>query len=154
MGRTVADVAILLNGLAGADDDDPAGPAAKAACRRRLHDISQGRRAQGQTLRRAAPGDGVSPRRRQIDERRDRGDEGAGAEVIDVKVATYNDWNDAEFEVLLYEFKDGLNTYLKNSGSPHSVARGADRVEQGATPARRCRSSARRSSSARRRRAR
>ena len=34
---------------------------------------------------------------------------GAGAEVVDVKVPTYNDWNDAEFSVLLYEFKDGLN---------------------------------------------
>ena len=44
----------------------------------------------------------------------------AGAEVIDVKVPTYNDWNDPEFAVLLYEFKDGLNAYLKKSGSPHA----------------------------------
>ena len=44
----------------------------------------------------------------------------AGAEIVEVKVATYNDWNDAEFEVLLYEFKDGLNTYLKRSGAPHA----------------------------------
>ena len=36
-----------------------------------------------------------------------------------MKVPTYNDWNDAEFAVLLYEFKDGLNGYLKNSGAPH-----------------------------------
>ncbi len=43
-----------------------------------------------------------------------------GAEVIDVKVATYNDWNDSEFDTLLYEFKDGLNAYLKASGSPHT----------------------------------
>ena len=43
-----------------------------------------------------------------------------GAEVMDVKIANYNSWNDAEFTVLLYEFKDGLNTYLKNSGSPHA----------------------------------
>ncbi len=44
----------------------------------------------------------------------------AGAEVVDVKIGTYNDWKDAEFEVLLYEFKDGLNTYLRASGSPHT----------------------------------
>ena len=43
-----------------------------------------------------------------------------GAEVIDIKVPTYNAWNDPEFSVLLYEFKDGLNTYLKKSGSPHA----------------------------------
>ena len=40
--------------------------------------------------------------------------------MVDVKIGTYNDWNDSEFEVLLYEFKDGLNTYLKASGSPHA----------------------------------
>jgi amidase len=44
----------------------------------------------------------------------------AGGAVIDVKVATYNEWNDPEFVVLLYEFKDGLNTYLKKSGSAHA----------------------------------
>ena len=44
----------------------------------------------------------------------------AGGEVIDVKIPTYNDWNDPEFAVLLYEFKDGLNAYLKKSGSPHA----------------------------------
>ena len=44
----------------------------------------------------------------------------AGAEVVDVKIGTYNDWKGAEFEVLLYEFKDGLNTYLRASGSPHT----------------------------------
>ena len=44
----------------------------------------------------------------------------AAVEVIDVKVATYNDWNDPEFALLLYEFKDGLNAYLKKSGSPHA----------------------------------
>jgi amidase len=44
----------------------------------------------------------------------------AGAEVVDVKMATYDQWNDPELEVLLYEFKDGLNTYLKTSGAPVS----------------------------------
>ena len=43
-----------------------------------------------------------------------------GAEVVDVKIATYNDWDDSELEMLLYEFKDGLNHYLKASGSPHT----------------------------------
>jgi len=41
-----------------------------------------------------------------------------GAIVEDVKVATYNKWDPPEFEVLLYEFKDGLNAYLKHAGSP------------------------------------
>ena len=44
----------------------------------------------------------------------------AGAEVIDVKIPTYNNWNAPEFDVLLYEFKDGLNAYLKKAGSTHT----------------------------------
>ncbi len=37
-----------------------------------------------------------------------------------MKVPTYKAWEDPEFTVLLYEFKDGLNTYLKEAGSPHA----------------------------------
>jgi amidase len=33
-------------------------------------------------------------------------------------VASYNAWNDPELVVLLYEFKDGLNSYLKRSNAP------------------------------------
>ena len=40
--------------------------------------------------------------------------------VVDVKVPTYEKWGDPEFELLLYEFKDGLNAYLKSAGSPHA----------------------------------
>jgi amidase len=43
----------------------------------------------------------------------------AGAIVEDVTIDTYRKWGEAEFEVLLYEFKDGLNAYLKASGAPH-----------------------------------
>jgi amidase len=34
-------------------------------------------------------------------------------------VATYDKWGAPEFELLLYEFKDGLDAYLKSAGSPH-----------------------------------
>ena len=37
--------------------------------------------------------------------------------MIDIRVPTYDKWNDAEVSVLLFEFKDGLNTYLRKSGS-------------------------------------
>ena len=43
-----------------------------------------------------------------------------GAELVDIKIPAYDAWNDPELEVLLYEFKDGINQYLKASGSPHS----------------------------------
>jgi amidase len=43
----------------------------------------------------------------------------AGAAVVDVRVGAYNRWEDPELQVLLYEFKDGLNRYLQSSGAPH-----------------------------------
>ena len=69
-----------------------------------------------------------------------------GAVVVDVKVPTYDKWGDPEFEVLLYEFKDGLDTYLKAAGSPHASLKALDRLEHGARRRPSCPSSARRSS--------
>ena len=42
-----------------------------------------------------------------------------GGEVVDVAITTYRQWGEAEYDVLLYEFKDGLNAYLTASGAPH-----------------------------------
>ncbi|MCZ4695543.1 amidase [Ancylomarina euxinus] len=36
----------------------------------------------------------------------------AGAELIDIQLENINQYGDDEYEVLLYEFKDGLNKYL------------------------------------------
>jgi amidase len=119
MARTVADAALLMNAIAAVDSDDPA---AAASAGRRPADYTaflergglQGRRLG--VLRQAM---GYHP---DVDASMTAAIaalEGGGAEVVDVKMSTYNAWNDAEFEVLLYEFKDGLNGYLKKSGSPH-----------------------------------
>jgi amidase len=39
-----------------------------------------------------------------------------GAEVIEVEAPARREYEDAEFQVLLYEFKDGLNKYLAQHG--------------------------------------
>jgi amidase len=47
-----------------------------------------------------------------------------GAIIIDnANITTVGQWDDAEYEVLLYEFKDGLNKYLANTakGLPKSL---------------------------------
>jgi amidase len=120
MGRTVTDVAMLLNGLAGADDRDPAGAAAAgqippdymaflkpdALAGRRLGVLRQ---AMGFHPGVDAAMDAAIAALRKL-----------GAEVVDVKIDTFNRWNGPEFEVLLYEFKDGLDAYLKQSGAPHA----------------------------------
>ena len=118
MGRSVSDVAMLLNGLAGVDPSDPAGPAATGKIQPDYlaalkPDALKGKRFG--VLRQAM---GYHPGVDQAMEAAMALMKAQGAVLVDVKVATYNDWNDAEFDVLLYEFKDGLNAYLKASGSP------------------------------------
>lgn len=119
MARTVADVALLLNGMAAVDAADPAGPAAEGRIAADYTTFLKADAAKGKrfgVLRQAMAyhPDVDAAMTRAIEALR-----AAGAEVIDIKVPTYNAWSDAELSVLLYEFKDGLNEYLKKSGSPH-----------------------------------
>ncbi|MDP2055588.1 MAG: amidase [Acidobacteriota bacterium] len=119
MARTVADVALLLNGMAAVDAADPAGPAAEGRVATDYTaflkaDAVKGKRFGVLRQTMAFHPDVDAAMTRAIEALR-----AAGAEVIDIKVPTYNDWSDAEFSVLLYEFKDGLNEYLKKSGSTH-----------------------------------
>ncbi len=120
MGRTVADVALLLGAIAAVDDQDPAGPAA----RNRIPvdylaslDAGAFKGRRFGVLRQAM---GFHPDVDKAIEKAIAAIKASGAVVVDVKIGTYNDWNGSEYEVLLYEFKDGLNAYLKASGSPHA----------------------------------
>lgn len=45
----------------------------------------------------------------------------AGAVIIDITLGTFGKFDDAEFEVLLYEFKDGINKYLSECSLNSSV---------------------------------
>jgi amidase len=119
MARTVADAAMLLTAMAGVDAADPAGAAADGRIPADYAaflkpDALKGRRF---GLLRQAMGyhpDVDASTLKAVDAIK-----AAGGEVIDVKVPTYNNWNDPEFQVLLYEFKDGVNAYLKQAKSPH-----------------------------------
>jgi amidase len=44
-----------------------------------------------------------------------------GAEVVDIEFPKVPDYEDASFTVLLYEFKDGLNKYFKETGTDSPV---------------------------------
>ena len=123
MARTVTDAALLLSALAGADESDPAGKAAQghvqADYTRALRaDALNGKRI---GLLRQAMGyhpDVDAATQRAVQAMRD-----AGATVVDVKISTWGQWDAPELEVLLYEFKDGLNTYLKTANAtPGSLA--------------------------------
>ena len=118
MARTVSDAALLLNGIAAIDRADPAaGPAdgnvATDYTSFLKADALSGKRVG--VLRQAM---GFHPHVDAATEAAIGVLKSRGAELVDIKIPTYNRWNDPELTVLLYEFKDGLNTYLKNSGAP------------------------------------
>jgi amidase len=118
MGRTVADVAMLLNTLAAVDQTDPAGASTDG---KRPIDYTALLRADALKSRRFGVLRQAMGYHPDVDASMERALEtlkNAGAIILDVKMETYNRWRDAELEVLLYEFKNGLNMYLAKSASP------------------------------------
>lgn len=120
MGRNVADVAMLLNALAGVDEADPAGHAAAGNIPEDYSAFLKTDSLKGKRFGLTRQAMGYHPDVDAATEKSIAALKAAGAEVIDVKIDTYDKWNAPEYEVLLYEFKDGLNSYLKNAGSPHA----------------------------------
>ena len=120
MGRNVADVAMLLNALAGVDEADPAGHAAAGNIPEDYSAFLKTDSLKGKRFGLLRQAMGYHPDVDAATEKSITALKEAGAEVLDVKIDSYDKWNAPEYEVLLYEFKDGLNTYLKNAGSPHA----------------------------------
>ena len=117
MARTVSDAALLLNGLAGVDGDDPAGGMAKGHIPPDYRTFLQANALSGKRFGVLRQAMGYHPDVDASIEKAIAVIKAQGGAVVDVKVPTYNQWNDTELDVLLYEFKDGLNAYLKDSGA-------------------------------------
>ena len=117
MGRSVADVAALLNVLAAVDPADPAAAQGKPSA-----DYTSGLDADAVrgkrfgVLRQAM---GFNPDVDAALERAIASLRAGGAEVVDIEVPTWGQWGGHELNVLLYEFKDGLNAYLAAAGGEH-----------------------------------
>ncbi len=119
MARTVADAAMLLTALAAIDERDPAAAGA-AGHMPQEYAVPTGATLQGARIGVLRQAMGFHPDAEAAANRALELMKAEGATIVDVTLATYNDWDPAELDVLLYEFKDGLNRYLKASGSPHS----------------------------------
>jgi amidase len=122
MTRTVADAALLLGALAAADPDDPATQSAQSHLQpdyTRFLDPKGLRGARLGVVRKLA---GFN---REVDKLFAAALElmkHAGAEVIDpVEIAAVGKLDEPEMEVLLFEFKDGLNRYLASLGPQSPV---------------------------------
>jgi len=118
MGRSVADVALLMNALAGADAADPSGAAAAGRIPEDYTVFLDADALAGTRFGVLRQAMGVHAAVDAAVNAAIAAMKAQGAEIVDVKLAAYNGWDASEMDVLLYEFKDGLNTYLKTSGSP------------------------------------
>jgi len=117
MGRTVADVALLLGAMAATDEADPAGHASAGNIPTDYSSFLKPDALKGKRFGLFRQTMGFHP---DVDAAMDKAVaaiKAAGGEVVDVKVPTFGKWDKPEFEVLLYEFKDGLNAYLAKHGS-------------------------------------
>jgi amidase len=113
MARTVRDAAILLGALAGGD---PADPATAGRPPGYSTDYLGGLARDGLKGARIGVVDGTfgfNPRMEPIKARAVEALRAAGAAIVEhVELPKTDQLQQAEFEVLLYEFKDGLNRYL------------------------------------------
>lgn len=120
MTRSVADAAALLTAIA---SPDPADPAAGERADATPIDYSAHLKADG--LKGARIGVvrklmGYQPDTDAAMERAIAALKAAGATVVDAEIPTLGQWDADEYQVLLYEFKDGLDRYLAESGAPHA----------------------------------
>jgi amidase len=124
MARTVRDAAALLAAMAGADPDDPAAAGAPHPLPDYLATLGDGRLdglrigvmrdyygAGGNTILEEAFTAAIERFR------------GLGAEIVDpADLGEREGLDEAEYEVLLYEFKAGMAEYLAGHGSPNGMA--------------------------------
>ncbi|HLT45201.1 MAG TPA: amidase, partial [Luteimonas sp.] len=119
MARSVADAAVLLAAMAGRDEADVA---TGDSVGRAVFDYPAHLDANG--LKGARIGVvrklmGYQPGTDAAMERAIAALEAAGATVVDADIPTLGQWDEDEYQVMLYEFKAGLAHYLAKSGAPY-----------------------------------
>lgn len=117
MARTVRDAAILLGALAGADAEDPATATAAEHLHADYTQFLDPAGLQGARIGVARNRFGFHSDVDALMEETLLALKEAGAELVDpADPPTYGDFEGAAYEVLLYEFKAGLNAYLAALG--------------------------------------
>jgi amidase len=126
MARTVADAAILLGALTGVDPADPVTVGSQGRSFTDYTPFLDPNGLRGARLGVARNFCGFNPQVDKIFEQSLAVLAARGAELVDpANIATPKELDDAEMEVLLYEFKADLNAYLATHGpevAVHSLA--------------------------------
>jgi amidase len=117
MGRTVVDAALCLGALTGVDSSDAK---TLASSGKFLTDYTKSLRKDGLKGKRIGVirnSGGFSDRVDSLMRQAIAGMTVQGAVIIEVEAPKRSDYADAEFEVMLYEFKYGLNKYFTGLGN-------------------------------------
>ena len=119
MARTVRDAAILLDAMTGIDPNDSAAPSMEAIDTNYTANLTaDGLRGKRIGVIRSYYGAGQFPEIDAILDASIAALTAAGAEVVDPIEIDLDGVGDASYEVLLYEFKTDLASYLEKSGAP------------------------------------
>ncbi|PYS97945.1 MAG: amidase [Acidobacteria bacterium] len=119
MTRTVADAAAMLSAMTAVDASDPATAKNSTMARTDYETFLKPDGLKGAVIGVARDYWG---KRAEVDAITDAALDAmkkAGATLVDVKFAEFGKFDDAEFEVLQFEFKDGLAKYLAGRGSQY-----------------------------------
>lgn len=121
MTRTVSDAAILLDVLRGFDQNDSATARMRNKIPPRFADSLVRGDLRGLRIGAARDFWGKNPDLDQVLNRALDALKNLGATIVDVKFPTLEKLGDAEFEVLLYEFKTDLEKYLAERNAPYKT---------------------------------
>ena len=119
MARTVSDAVILLNAMIGEDENDPITSKGRAKGQKDYTKFLSKNGLKSARIGVVRQYFGKNPSLNELMETNLEKIERNGAKLIDVEFPHLNAYNDDEYEVLLYEFKAGLNKYLKKRGGKH-----------------------------------
>jgi len=129
MGRTVEDVAVCLGSLTGIDSADSK---TLASSGRFLTDYTKSLRKEGLKGKRIGVvknSGGFSDRVDSLMKQAIEDMRSMGAEITEVEAPKRSGYDDASFEVLLYEFKDGLARYFEGLGDGAPVKNLSELIE-------------------------
>ena len=121
MTRTVADAAILLSAMTAVDSADPATAANATKARTDYETFLKPDGLKGAVIGVARDYWGKRPDVDKVMDAALDAMKAGGATLVDVKFAGLEKFGDAEFEVLKFEFKDGLEKYLTARGARYKT---------------------------------